>query len=317
MIQMSQIFRMRISALFFFVTSPGAIAAPVTADDVPSPRPVTSYADASDYWPAFSRDGKDIIFSRRTAEAPWQLFKVSANGGDAKPLFDPQPSAVATRVSRSAGGRLAFAGANTLWVTDAKGENPRRVDLKGVLGTPSYPSWYPDEKHVLIVAYQKGNGGTLYKIYTGSGRAEAVTDTEKLSCGMPSVSPDGKSIIFAGQKNDGQVYDQTKNVIWIISGDSPAKPLTPHQGRAATWSPDARWIAYESTTGSPDGRLHAIFLISPDGSQNHRISSYEWDANHPVWSPDGKSLAVSILLPGIPKRTGIATLGDFEALLPR
>lgn len=317
MIRTSQLIRMKISALLFLVTALGTIAAPAPADAFPEPKPVTSSAEATDYWPAFSRDGKDIIFSRRTAEGPWQLFTVSANGGDAKPLFDPKPSAVATRVSRSAGGRLAFAGANTLWVTDAKGENPTRVDLKGVRGNPSYPSWYPDEKHVLIVAYQKDNGGTLYKIDTGSGQAEAVTDPEKLSCGMPSVSPDGKSIIFAGQKNDGQVYDQTKNVIWIISGDSSAKPLTPHQGRAATWSPDARWIAYESTTGSPDGRLHAIFLISPDGGKNHRITSYEWDANHPVWSPDGKSLAVSILRPGTPKRTRIATLGDFEGLLPR
>lgn len=304
---------MKSSTAILFLTALGAVAEPAPADDFPAPKPVTSSSDATDYWPAFSRDGKDIIFSRRKAGTAWQLFTVPANGGEAKPLFAPKPSAVATRVSRSAGGRLAFAGVNTLWATDSKGENPKKLDLKGVIGNPSYPSWYPDERHLLIVAYQGERGGVLYKIDTESGLAAAMTNAREISCGMPSVSPDGKSIIFAGQKNDGQVYDQTKNFIWIISGNSPGKPLSPHQGRAATWSPDGRWIAYESTAGSPDGRRHAIFLISPEGRNNHRITSYQWDPNHPVWSPDGKSLAVSIIGPEDPKLTRIATLENLEA----
>lgn len=289
-----------------------AFAEPVPATDFPIPKPVTSSNNSTDYWPAFSRDGKDIIFSRRSEENVWRLFTVSASGGDAKPLFDPKPSAVATRVSRSAGGRLAFVGANTLWVTDAKGGNPKRLDLKGVAGAPSYPSWYPDEKHLLIVAYRKESGGTLYRIDSDSGQAVSVTDPKEIACGMPSVSPDGKSIIFAGQKNDGLAYDQTKNFIWIITGNSPAKPLTPHQGRAGTWSPDGRWIAYESIAGGPNRRLHAIFLISPDGRNNQRITSYEWNANHPVWSPDGRFLAMSITDPKNPKSNRIATLANFE-----
>jgi Tol biopolymer transport system component len=304
---------MKRSAILLFVTALGAVAEPAPVHDFPPLKPVTSSSDATDYWPAFSRDGKDIIFSRRGAESSWQLFTVSADGGDAKALFPSKPSATATRVSRSASGRLAYAGANTLWTTDSKGENPKKLDLKGLKGNPSYPSWYPDERHLLIVAYQGKGGGILYKVDTESGLAAEITNPQEISCGMPSVSPDGKSIIFAGQKNDGQVYDQTKNFIWIISGNSPGKPLSPHQGRAATWSPDGRWIAYESTAGSPDGRRHAIFLISPDGRDNHRITSYQWDPNHPVWSPDGKSLAVSVIDPEHSQRTRIATLQNFRA----
>ncbi|GAA5118515.1 PD40 domain-containing protein [Luteolibacter yonseiensis] len=298
---------MKVPAVLFFVTALAA-AGPVPPNDFPAPKPVTTPGGSTDYWPAFSRDGKDIIFSRRSKETAWQLMTVPADGGNTRPLFDPKPSAVATRVSRSAGGRLAFAGANTLWITDAEGRNPKRLDLKGVDGTASYPSWYPDEEHLLIVAYQKESGGVLYRVDIGSGKATALTNPEEIHCGMPNVSPDGKLVIFAGQKNDGQVYDQKKNLIWIIAGDSPAKPLTPHQGRAATWSPDGRRIAYESTAGSPGGRLHALFLIDPDGRENRRITSYQWDANHPVWSPDGKSLAFSIKDSDNPQRSRIATL---------
>lgn len=301
---------MRIPALLLMMV-PGSVGAAM-ANDFPTPIPVTSSVDSIDYWPAFSQDGRNLIFSRRAGETPWQLFTVPVEGGTSRPLFDSAPAAVATRVSRSVGGRLAFAGANTIWVTDSKGAHPRRLELKGLTGNPSYPSWYPDGNHLLVVAYRKNEGGVLYRIATTSGEATALTKPEELRCGMPSVSPDGKSIVFAGQKNEGQTYDQTKNFIWIIPGESGPKPLSPHQGRAATWSPDGRWIAYESTAGSPDGHRHAIFLISPDGRNNHPITFHEWDANHPVWSPDGRTLAVSISDPGDPKRTRIAIFKNPE-----
>lgn len=286
-------------------------AAAADAAEFAAPRRVTPSADSTEYWPAFSQDGKELIFSRRQGGNPWQLFTVPVTGGAPRPLFESPPAAVATRVSRSAKGRLAFAGAGTIWVTDAtdaKGANPRRVAIRGLEGNPSYPSWYPDGEHLLVVAYRGEEGGVLYRIDTASGEAVAVTDPKELRCGMPSVSPDGRAILFAGQKNEGRKYDQTRNSIWIIPAEGSARPLTPHQGRAATWSPDGKWVAYESTEGSPDGRRHAIFLIAPDGTSDHRITTYDGDANHPVWSPDGRLLAVSVLDPENPGLTRIATV---------
>jgi Tol biopolymer transport system component len=84
---------------------------------------------------------------------------------------------------------------------------------------------------------------------------------------MPSVSPDGRWVAFAGQKNDGQSYDQEENVIWLLSDSGTLKTLEPNpvQGRAPVWSPDGTHIAFESDRGSPDGH-YAIFVIGRDGT---------------------------------------------------
>lgn len=272
-----------------------------------APVPLTESEDTADYWPCFSPDGSRLFFSRRFPGKPWQLYQIPVTGGAPTLLFDPSPSPAGTRIAKSMRGRLAFVGGNGIWITDSKGQQPRKLTLKGLPGTPSYPSWYPDEDHLLVVAYQKNNGGILYRINITSGEVAAVTDPSKILAGMASVSPDGKAIVFAGQRSDGSGYDQNRNTIWISRDGKEPAPLTHHQGRAPIWSPSGKWIAYESSDGSPD-RRQAIFIASPDGKINQRITGFEQNPNHPVWSPDGKSLAVSIATPNQTGRTTIATI---------
>jgi Tol biopolymer transport system component len=111
---------------------------------------------------------------------------------------------------------------------------------------------------------------------------------------MPSVSPDGKWIAFAGQKNTGQKYDQTKNSIWLVDDSGIARTVesTPGQGRAPTWSPDGKILAFESTRASLIGQ-YAIFLINRDGTGLIQVTDPALNADHPVWSPDGRRLAFS------------------------
>ena len=123
----------------------------------------------------------------------------------------------------------------------------------------------------------------------------ALTDHNQLLTGMPSVSPDGKWIAFAGQPNKGQAYDQTKNYVWLLNlGDGVVRPLerTPQQGRAPTWSPDGTRVAFESNRDNLLGR-YAVFVADRDGRRIQRITDFSLNANHPVWSPDGRQLAFS------------------------
>ncbi len=272
-----------------------------------APRMVTSPAECDDYWPCFSADGSRLFFSRRSGGKPWQLFQVPAGGGAATPLFDPPAPPAATRVSRSSGGRLAFAGGGGIWTTGVEARNAERLLIRGLAGNPSYPSWYPDGRHLLVVAYRPGAGGILQRVDISSGEAVPLTDPAEVRAGMPCVSPDGKSILFAGQRNHGGAYDQNANSIWILAEDGKPRPLTGHQGRAATWSPSGEWIAYESNHGSPD-RRQAVFIISRDGKTGQRVTPYSLDANHPVWSPDGGSLAFSMVPPGRPGHTCIGII---------
>ncbi len=108
---------------------------------------------------------------------------------------------------------------------------------------------------------------------------------------MPSVSPDGRWIVFAGQAKSGQPYDQGLNSLWLLGADGALKPLesAPTQGRAPVWSPDGTHIAFESDRGSPDGR-YAIFTIGRDGTGLTQVTDYALNATHPVWSPDGRRM---------------------------
>lgn len=272
---------------------------------------LTNKTGAADYWPGFLQDGKAIFFSRLEKGSRWKLYKVAVEGGEATVFWEGGVGA--TRANKSASGRIAFTGlvpgqSPTLWVTDPEGKDGRKIELSGQQGSPSYPSWYAGEKQLAMVDYQGEKGGNLIRVDISSGKVETLTAPSVIRCGMPSVSPNGQEIVFAGQRPDGDKnYDQTKNSIWLLKKDKSLQKLSPGQGRAPTWSPDGKWIAYESTEGSSDGN-YTIFLISADGKKLHRLCSYEWDANHPVWSPDGKTVVVSVKTKESGKETRIALL---------
>jgi len=126
------------------------------------------------------------------------------------------------------------------------------------------------------------------------GSAAPVTDRTGVLTGMPSVSPDGKWVVFAGQANKGQSCDQSQNVLWLISDTGTLRTLeaNPQQGRAPTWSPDGRRVTFESDRGSLDNR-YAIFMINADGTGLVQITDYDLNANHSVWSADGRHMAFS------------------------
>jgi TolB protein len=55
------------------------------------------------------------------------------------------------------------------------------------------------------------------------------------------------------------------------------------------WSPDGKWIAYESRVG---GQMD-IWLIDPQGGVNLPLIEHPRTDEHPAWSPDGRMLALS------------------------
>jgi len=170
-----------------------------------------------------------------------------------------------------------------------------------------YPSWFPSGEQV---AAMDARDMVIKKIDLSTGVVVTITDSRQVFTGMPSVSPDGKSIAFAGQENTGQKYDQTKNSIWLVDEGGVAQPVESSraQGRAPAWSPDGKQLAFESTRGSTNG-LYSIFLINRDGTGLTQITDPVINADHPVWSPDGRQLAFSARASIWAKERGIAIVG--------
>lgn len=105
----------------------------------------------------------------------------------------------------------------------------------------------------------------------------------------PAVSPDGKWIVYTVTTSD--LYaNKTTTDLWLVSADGGSpKQLTndPADDRHAAWSPDGKWIAFESKrTGTSQ-----IWLLNPADGTVKQFSNISTEATSPVWSPDGKSIA--------------------------
>jgi len=99
----------------------------------------------------------------------------------------------------------------------------------------------------------------------------------------PQFSPDGKKIAFTSSRSGS--YE-----IWVCDreGRNPAQ-LTSSNGPqlgSPRWSPDSRWIAFDSPkaeAGNSD-----IYIISADGGPTRRLTSGPANNVRPSWSKDGR-----------------------------
>ncbi len=106
----------------------------------------------------------------------------------------------------------------------------------------------------------------------------------------PQVSPDGTRVAFTITevlKDE----NRTNADIWIAPVDGGAEPRrltqSPKRDAHARWSPDGRWIAFESTRSGEA----QIWVIAADGGEARQLTMLATGAGRPVWAPDGKSLA--------------------------
>src|SRR5215510_1629811 len=96
------------------------------------------------------------------------------------------------------------------------------------------------------------------------------------------ISPDGKRAVFAAR---GEVFT-------VPAKEGSARNLTHTQGireQGATWSPDGRWIAYNSDrSGEAE-----LYITAQDGlgKEQQITSGYKGFKYNAVWSPDSKKLA--------------------------
>ncbi|MDQ7049603.1 MAG: hypothetical protein Q9M92_08690 [Enterobacterales bacterium] len=278
---------------------------------IPHHRFLTSSSEFRDYWVSFSDDGKLLLFSRAPLDRwVWELRLIPHNGGASRPIVQSSLPVSATRTNWSVSNQMiAFTGVTDqdadVWLIKPDGSTPRAISLEGLSNSTYYPSWYPDGKRLAVVDFE-GDIGRIKRINLEARTVEVLTDPKDILAGMPSVSPKGDSIAFAGQRNNGS-YDQTKNNIWLLDNKGVLKHLDTQQGRAPSWSPDGEWIVFESNRESQDGQ-YAVFIIHRTGGIARRLTHYELNANHPVFSPDGKFLAFSARVPGSNKAWGIAII---------
>jgi dipeptidyl aminopeptidase/acylaminoacyl peptidase len=140
----------------------------------------------------------------------------------------------------------------------------------------------------------------LLDLATGKLRRLTTGDDDEY---LPAWSPDGTRIAFVSNRDPDP--DRTYNSdLWLVPAHGEAQAPTrlttfagsdndPELSSYPAWSPDGRSIAY--VEGGPVnlfsyGTRHLAVIPASGGERKLLTAALDRNVEHPVWSPDGKSL---------------------------
>ncbi len=260
----------------------------------PVSRVLTSAPEFDDETPAYSPDGKFVVFSRLPVNPPGKLrlWIIPATGGQARPLTPADFPLHCSEPAWSPDGKLiAFRAprmdenAGGIWLIGADGRELRRLTDEQKFDD-LYPAWAPDGSWIVfsrgLITQDPSNDLWQMRL---DGWQRQLTRGEKFE-GKATVSPDGKRIAFSTDRPDRHEPDTNIWIMSIAEGEASARPFTAGGGAGPSWSPDGHWIAFGS---KQEG---GVYIKPAGGGPTIRVVQIPGNDNaHPAWSPDGSSIA--------------------------
>ncbi|HSG50075.1 MAG TPA: S9 family peptidase, partial [Longimicrobiales bacterium] len=236
--------------------------------------------------PSFSPDGTRLLFtSSRSGKN--QVWALPLTGGEARQVTDA-PEGVGSYAVSPDGSHLAYT------MTDPESEEWKTAKK---------------EKRDVIVADADFRFSHLYMGPFGDGKQEhahQVTDGDFTVTGW-DWAPDGRHIVFSHQADprintarlDGDISvvntmehadegegEHTFAVRALVTG--PGVEGSPY------FSPDGRWVAYESTGSQPEPvGLGDIYVVAAEGGEPRKLhDTHDRSGGLQGWSRDGRALMV-------------------------
>lgn len=189
--------------------------------------------------------------------------------------------------SKSNGGGIG----GDIYVVNANGSNLRQLTSDSA---DQEPGWSPDGKSIVYVHVTTPSErdklpyrSALYEMQpNGTNPRLLVPESNSATASIsdPVWSPDGREIAFSSQRS-GELAIWTYNL-----SNGTSTQLTTGFADHASWSPGGQLLAY----GGPNG---TVIVSGADGTNAHTISPVQTDDEAPIWSPNGKWIAVRNLNP--------------------
>lgn len=254
------------------------------------------------------------VLCYRTGESSGGAARLIWLGRDGKRLGEAakQDLYLGFRLSPD-GSRLALAKADASRNNDIWALEFGRGILTRLTFDPSFegaPLWSPDGRQIVYQSTRDGVSRLYKKDAGGGGKEEPLTSSpEQLTLG--DWSRDGRFLTYA------RYAAATRPDIWALPMEGDRKPFpvlqTPFTTRGAKFSPDGKWIAYES---DESGQFEIYVRAFPAASGQWQVSNQ--GGQNQFWRGDGKELYY--LPPGRDKVMAVGITveaGSIKAETPR
>jgi Tol biopolymer transport system component/DNA-binding winged helix-turn-helix (wHTH) protein len=227
-------------------------------------------------------DGSGLVLSAAEAElSPAQIWTLSLATGEVRRVTNDLNTYLGASVTAD-GSALVTVQTDrvpNVWVA-AGGDAARARQI--TTGSGKFDgyyglSWAPDGR--VVYASMAGGGWDIWVMNADGSGQRQLTAGARSNYG-PSVSPDGRYVVFVSNRAGGPFN------IWRMDADG-GNPLRLSSGRGENFphvTPDGRSVVYATTGG---GQEAAVWKVSIDGGEAVKLTNRP--ASWPFVSPDGKS----------------------------
>jgi Tol biopolymer transport system component len=131
-------------------------------------------------------------------------------------------------------------------------------------GGDAFPVWSPDGTQIAFQSYQKGLAGEIYRKPAAGGDEERILSSPDVTHPM-DWSPDGRFVLYRMQPQGSNTSQWN---LWAVPIERDGKPFAVVQSdfdeRDGQFSPDGKWIAFES---NESGRYEIYIQPFPTGAK--------------------------------------------------
>ena len=256
---------------------------------------------------SFSPDGKSIVFAYEKADSCF-IYKAYVHGGMAARLTRNQQGCESDPAFSDDGKLIAYSYAppggqhSNLYLVNVDGSNPHLLlesdadDIYPVFAHDGKALYFMRSRffgHYSPIVGSRRHDFDLFRLDLNSKRAEGLTNSKFYDVSAPSLSPDGKNIVFSMLTRAGDVLrfysaadgHEELSLQPHVHGEPPGGPIFADVG----YVPDGKGIIFQAASnGSPYFNYDIYRVTLPNGEVENLTQGIGY-ATGVRLSPDGKT----------------------------